>query len=33
MERADADLYAQKKRGRRSKRVTPVGIDVMGLEE
>jgi diguanylate cyclase (GGDEF)-like protein/PAS domain S-box-containing protein len=33
MERADADLYAQKKRGRRSKRVTPVGIDAMRLEE
>ena len=33
MDRADAGLYAQKKRDRRSKRPTPGGIDVMQHEE
>jgi diguanylate cyclase (GGDEF)-like protein/PAS domain S-box-containing protein len=33
MERADADLYAQKKRGRRSTRATPIGIDAVTLDE
>ena len=34
MERADAELYAQKKRNRRSKiRVTPMGVDVIPADE